>query len=170
MNNFKYGDSIDFQREQPPRQPPQPPFPGGGGRPGPQPPQPPFPGGGRPGPQPPQPPFPGGGRPGPQPPSPPPFPGGGGRPGQGGPSGNAPRTAPPNRKPSRQVATFRVDAPSIRNCVGRFTYVWLSNGDEFWMFPIQVSRDTVTGFRWNRFFGWSFVGVSLHRIDAFTCV
>ncbi len=150
MDNFNQNDIIDFQRGQPARpQPPQPPFPGGGGRPGPQPPTPPS--------------FPGGGRPGQGQPTPPPFPGGGS-------SGNAPRTAPPNYTPSRQIAPLRVDASSIRNCVGRFTYVWLSNGDEFWMFPIQVSRNTVTGFRWNRFFGWSFVGISLHRIDAFTCV
>ncbi len=91
-------------------------------------------------------------------------------PNPGGPSGNAPRSAPPNYIPSRQATTFRVDSSSIRNCMGRFTYVWLSNGEEFWMYPIQVSRNTVSGFRWNRLFGWTFFGVSLHRIDAFMCV
>ncbi|NLL76210.1 MAG: hypothetical protein GX235_03060 [Clostridiales bacterium] len=106
---------------------------------------------------------------------PPPFPGGfrpgsgpGGSPGDT--FGNAPRTAPPNYTPSRQMTTFRVDSSSIRNCLGNFTYVWLNNGNEFWMFPIQVSRNTVSGFRWNRFFGWSFFGLSLNRIDAFMCV
>lgn len=134
-------------------------------------------------PPPPPPPFPGIPRPGsgtgPGPGfGPGPGPGFGPRPGPGfgpgpgpeGPRSGAPTSAPPNYTPSRQITTFRVDPSSIRNCLGRFTYVWMSNGDEFWMFPIQVSRNTVTGFRWNRFFRWSFFGVSLNRIDAFTCV
>ncbi len=109
------------------------------------------------------------------PPAPPPFPGMN-RPGFGpgpvpeSPSFSEPRSAPPSFTPSRQVTSFRVDSSSIRNCLGRFTYVWMSNGDEFWMFPIQVSRNTVTGFRWNRFLRWTYFGVSLNRIDAFTCV
>lgn len=84
--------------------------------------------------------------------------------------GQQPRTPPPNFTPSRQITPFRVDASSIRNCLGNFTYVWMRNGDEFWMFPIQVSRNTVVGFRWNPFFGWAFLGVSLNRIDAFMCI
>ncbi len=119
-------------------------------------PPPPPQGGQRPGPGP----FPGTGGPGP-------FPGSG--PVPGNPSGS-PRTAPPNYTPSRAVAPFRVDPSSIRNCRGSFTYVWLSNGEEFWMYPIQISRNTVSGFRWSRFFGWTFFGVSLNRIDAFMCI
>ncbi len=118
-------------------------------------------------PPPPPPPFPGMNRPGPgSGPTPGPGPG----PIPGGPSFGPPTSAPPNFTPSRQMTTFRVDPSSIRNCLGRFTYIWMSNGDEFWMFPVQVSRNTVTGFRWNRFFRWTFFGVSLDRIDAFTCV
>jgi len=152
-------DFMEFQRRQPPRNPPTPPpsqnrpqpgsgpnfstgpFPGPGSNPGP---------GFGPGP---------GSNPGP-----------GFGPGPGGPPGSAPRTAPPNFTPSRQMTPFRVDPSSIRNCLGRFTYVWLNNGDEFWMFPIQVGRNSVSGFRWNRSFGWSFFGLSLNRIDAFMCV
>ncbi len=140
MSHFNQNEFIDFKLDQPPRNPPPPGF---GPNQGP-------PQGFGPGPRPPQ------GGPGPRPP-------------QGGPGPNAPRTAPPNYTPSRQIAPFRVDPSSIRNCKGRFTYVWLSNGDQFWMFPVQVSRNTVTGFRWNRFFGWSIFGVSLNRIDAFMC-
>ena len=109
---------------------------------------------------------------------PPPRPGGGpgsrppGRPGGPPPGrpGGPPRSGPPNYIPPRQITPLRVDAFSMRNCIGRFTYIWMSNGDEFWMFPIQVSQSTVTGFRWNPRFGWNFVGISLNRIDAFMCV
>lgn len=62
-----------------------------------------------------------------------------------------------------------VNPSSIRNCVGSFTYIWMSNGQEFWMFPVQVWGDSVAGFRWNRRTGWSYVGISLSRIDMFSC-
>lgn len=84
--------------------------------------------------------------------------------------GTMPPSAPPNFVPTRQITPFRVDPASIRNCMRRFTYVWLDNGSEFWMFPIQLSRNSISGFRWNRPFGWTFFGVSLDRIDSFMCV
>lgn len=86
-----------------------------------------------------------------------------------------PMTPPPSRVPERPQAvglrgeTRAVSPGSIRSCMGRFTYVWLSNGQEFWMFPIQIWGNTVAGFRWERRFGWSYVGISLNRIDMFTC-
>lgn len=149
MDHFNPNDFSSTQRRQPPGNPPPPLFPGF--RPGPGP-------GQRPGQGPPR------QRPGQG------TPGQGPRPIPGGPPISTPPSAPPSFVPSRQISTFRVDASSIRNCVGKFTYIWMQNGDEFWMFPIQVSRNTVTGFRWNRFFRWTFSGVSLDRIDAFICV
>jgi len=85
-----------------------------------------------------------------------------------------PNTPPPNRVPERPPMQTRAGAravhpSSIRNCVGNFTYIWLSNGQEFWMFPIQVWGNSVAGFRWDRRFGWAFTGISLNRIDMFTC-
>lgn len=89
--------------------------------------------------------------------------------------GPMPMGPPPSNIPQRPVAargatTFAVDAGTIRNCIGRFTYIWLNNGNEFWMFPIQVGRQSVAGFRWMPRFGWTYIGVSLNRIDFFTCV
>ena len=81
-----------------------------------------------------------------------------------------PRSAPPSDIPQRsQVQQFRVDQYSIRHYLFRFTYVWMTNGHEFWMFPTNVSNTTVMGFRWNWRFGWSFTGISLRNIAAFTC-
>jgi hypothetical protein len=81
----------------------------------------------------------------------------------------APRTAPPQYIPQRTMDVRAVDPGSIRNCLRRFTYIWLDNGVEFWMFPVFLGRQSVSGFRWNRRFGWSYFGISLNRIDAFTC-
>lgn len=80
-----------------------------------------------------------------------------------------PPSVTPQRSAQARAGTQRVSPGSIRNCIGRFTYVWLSNGHEFWLFPVQVWGDSVAGFRWDRRFGWSYTGISLRRIDMFTC-
>lgn len=88
-------------------------------------------------------------------------------------SGPTPMGPPPSQTPQKpaqaRAGTRMVSPGSIRHCIGRFTYVWLSNGQEFWFFPIQVWGNSVAGFRWDRRFGWSYTGISLNRIDMFTC-
>lgn len=100
-------------------------------------------------------------------PGPRPQPGPGPRPGEG--SGARPTGPPPSHAPQRNIQTFRVDAPSIQNCMFRFTYIWQTNGDEYWMFPTFLTSNTISGFRWNNRFGWSYFGVSLRHITSFTC-
>ncbi|MFC5446819.1 hypothetical protein [Paenibacillus aestuarii] len=138
------------------------PFPGMGGAPG-------FPG------MPGTPSFPGG-QPSPFPgPGSSPFPGGPGGPGaSGAPAGmQAPSSPPPSFIPQKPVsatggAAFAVDPGGIRRCMFRFTYVWMSNGQSFWFFPVFVGRNSVTGFRWTGF-SWMYFGVDLRFIEAFTC-
>ncbi|WP_152395092.1 transporter [Paenibacillus guangzhouensis] len=110
------------------------------------------------------------------PPGQPPFsPGPPGQPpGTSGPSGaQAPSSPPPQFVPAKplsqaQAGAFAVDPGAIRRCMFRYTYVWLTNGDQFWFYPIFVGRDSVAGFRWNGFF-WMYFGIDLRRIDSFTC-
>lgn len=94
-------------------------------------------------------------------------------PGQGGGSQSRPMGPPPGRIPEQPVnarsGARAVSPGSIRGCIGRFTYVWLRNGQEFWLFPIQIWGNSVAGFRWERRFGWVYTGISLNRIDMFTC-
>lgn len=119
-------------------------FPGGG-----------FPGGGFPGGG-----FPGGGFPGGG------FPGGG-FPGGGG-QAQGPTSPPPQFVPQMPATPFAVDPGGIRRCLYRNTYVWQTNGDQFWFFPTFVGRRSVAGFRWfGRF--WSYYGVDLRSIRSFTC-
>jgi len=109
--------------------------------------------------------FPFGGPPG-QPPGQPPV--------TPGPSGaQAPSSPPPQFVPAKpqtqaQAGVFAVDPGAIRRCMFRYTYIWLTNGDQFWFYPIFVGRDSVAGFRWNGFF-WMYFGIDLRRIDSFTC-
>lgn len=89
---------------------------------------------------------------------------------RGGPTPMGPPPSAVPQKPAQMRAGTRMVSPgSMRNCIGRFTYVWLSNGQEFWFFPVQIWANTVAGFRWDRRFGWSYTGISLNRIDMFTC-
>lgn len=87
--------------------------------------------------------------------------------------GQMPMGPPPERPPMKPVpmtaGARAVNPASIRNCMRRFTYVWLRNGQEFWIFPIQIWGNTIGAFRWDRRFGWSYTGISLNRIDMFTC-
>lgn len=83
--------------------------------------------------------------------------------------GSMPSSPPPTDVPQRGTQLLRVDAGSIRNCIYRFTYIWQANGEEYWMFPTSVSRSTVSGFRWNRRFGWGFFGVDLRQVSSFQC-
>ena len=119
------------------------------GPPGRPPGQPPF------GPPPGQPGFPG------QPPfGPPPGP-----PGQAGP----PAGPPPAFTPAAQEITpFAVDPGAIRGCLFRYTYVWLTNRQQFWFYPTFVGRTSVAGWRWTGF-NWVYFGIDLRRISSFQC-
>jgi hypothetical protein len=121
-----------------------PPIPGGPGQPPrPQPGQPPRP-------QPGQPPRP---QPGPSPSSGPPGP-------------------PPNMTPKKSFTggpqPKAVSPGSIRPCRFQFVYIWLTNGNSFWAWLINVDRRTASGFRWTGF-RWVYFGVSLNRIAFFEC-
>ncbi len=96
---------------------------------------------------------------------PPSFPPGGPPGGQQG----APTSPPPSFVPQRQsVGVFAVDPGSIRGCLFRNTYVWLNNGNSFWLYPTFVGRRSVSGFRWNGFM-WTYYGTDLERISSFQC-
>ena len=116
-----------------------------------------FPGAVQPGPPPfvqPGPPF--------TPPGPPPVT----PPGQPGPP-----TAPPpafTPAPQAEIGLFAVDPGAIRGCLYRYTYVWLTNRQQFWFFPIFVGRRSIAGYRWTGF-SWVYFGIDLRRISSFQC-
>lgn len=126
----------------------------------------PFPGGlfGPPGPPPGRPPGPGGPswQPGP-PPGPPGIPPGPGQ--QVGP----PTAPPPAFTPQQQqVGVFAVDPGAIRGCLYRYTYVWLTNRQQFWFYPTFIGRRSISGYRWNGWM-WVYFGTDLRRIESFQC-
>jgi len=123
--------------------------------------------------------------PGNRPPSPPPAPPHSGRPPappfapphgapHGNPHGNpgrhsAPTSPPPDFVPPQSRQTRAIDPGAIRGCMNNFVYVWLRNGQSFWMFPTFVGRQSISGYRWSHF-GWVYTGFSLRLIESFFCM
>jgi len=81
---------------------------------------------------------------------------------------DAPRTPPPDYVPARARASRAVDPGAISGCLNSFMYVWLTNGQAFWMFPTFVGRRSISGFRWSRF-GWVYTGFDLRLVESFFC-
>lgn len=90
-------------------------------------------------------------------------------PGTPGPqSSQAPTAPPPSFTPQQSPSTFAIDAGSIRMCRNRNTFVWLTNGERFWYYPVLIGPDSTSGFRWNGRF-WMIFAINLRRISSFTC-
>ncbi len=91
-----------------------------------------------------------------------------------GPPGGRPPFGPPGRPPAftpaptADIGLLAVDPGAIRRCLFRFTYVWLTNRQQFWFYPIFVGRTSVAGFRWTGF-SWVYFGIDLRFIASFTC-
>ncbi|MFF2754596.1 transporter [Psychrobacillus sp. NPDC058041] len=81
----------------------------------------------------------------------------------------APTSPPPSFVPQKQnVGAYAVDSGSIRGCLHHNTYVWLTNGSAFWLYPTFVGRNSISGFRWNGH-TWTYYGTDLNRISSFQC-
>ncbi|MGG0454547.1 collagen-like protein [Bacillus mycoides] len=85
------------------------------------------------------------------------------------PTSPPPSSPPPSFIPQQSTASpFAVDPGAISFCLFRNTYIWLTNGEQFWYYPIFVGPRSVTGFRWNGRF-WMIFGIDTRRISSFTC-
>lgn len=82
-----------------------------------------------------------------------------------------PTSPPPAFVPQQQpgLSTQAVAPGSLRLCLFRWTYVWLSNGDQFWIWPFSIRQQTVIFYRYTPFFGYSIGGLDTRRIDSFLC-
>jgi hypothetical protein len=83
----------------------------------------------------------------------------------------APTTPPPAyipQKPSQAPGYYAIDPGAFFGCMFRFTYVWLTSGDQFWFFPIYTGPNSGAGFRWNGA-TWRYYAIDLRLIDAVTC-
>ena len=105
------------------------------------------------------------GQPGGMPPFGPPS----GQPG-GPPAGQMPMSAPPNFTPTRSGANWQHGSSGIQSCLFRNTFIWTFSGNDFWFFPISVTRDQLIGWRWSyRTFRWTFRTVTRHNIIGYQC-
>lgn len=58
----------------------------------------------------------------------------------------------------------------FRNCMNGLVYVWMRNGDNFWMFPTGIQNNRVYGYRYNQQAGWLFYDFPLSAVLSVTCV
>ncbi|WP_018933635.1 hypothetical protein [Gracilibacillus lacisalsi] len=92
-----------------------------------------------------------------------------------GPQGMPPTGPPPAQIPqqTQQLGDgpqlYAVDPGSMRGCLYRYTYVWLSRYNSFWFYPTYIGRRSVAGYRWTGF-NWIYFGIDTERIQSFTCV
>lgn len=89
---------------------------------------------------------------------------------QGG-SSQMPSTPPPAYTPQKPVKApgyYAIDPGAFFGCMFKFTYVWLTNGDQFWYFPIYTGPNSGAGYRWNGV-TWNYFALDLRLIDAVTC-
>ena len=94
----------------------------------------------------------------------------GGAPGQMRP----PSSPPPNFTP--QMSTFEQQefqrgggVSGIRRCFFRNTFIWMTNGNAFWFFPMLVQRNQIIGFQWRGQRGWVYDSINRNNILFFQC-
>lgn len=117
--------------------------------------------------------FPGGNYPPPRPPYAPP----GGQPGMPpGEHQGMPLTPPPGFKPPKPqephmhggIRPRPIDPDALRRCRFKFVYIWLTNGNSFWVYLTYVGRTSASGYRWNGR-RWIDFRIDLRRIEHFHC-
>lgn len=114
------------------------------------------------------PPF-GPGGPGGAPTTPPFGPGFGRQPSQPGrPFGRPPAFTPQRPIDGREPGAFFVDPGAIRRCRFRYVYIWLTSGQQFWMYLVFVGPNSIAGYRWTGF-TWVYFGTDLRNVDTFVC-
>lgn len=80
-----------------------------------------------------------------------------------------PTSPPPTFTPTQpQVGLLAVDPGGIRRCMYRYTYIWLTNQQQFWFYPTFVGRQSIAGYRWTGF-SWTYYGIDLSYIASFQC-
>jgi hypothetical protein len=80
----------------------------------------------------------------------------------------APSSPPPAVFPQFQTPPPYFDPRRIYSCLFRFTYVWLHNGQNYCIFPIFVSGNSVYAFRWTGR-TWVALRINLWQIIYFQC-
>jgi hypothetical protein len=93
------------------------------------------------------------------------------KPPSGHPGGHAPSAAPPDYIPAvplNQGIIRAVEPGAISRCLFNNTYVWLTNGQQFWFFPTFIGRRSISGFRWMHR-NWVYMGFDLNMVESFVC-
>jgi hypothetical protein len=101
------------------------------------------------------------------------FPGTPGRPpgGQMTPPAAPPPSFTPQLSSFQGTAEFgrRSGGRGIGRCLFRNTFIWLTNGNSFWFYPMFAFGNSIIGFRWRGNRGWVYDVLNRQRIAFFQC-
>ena len=84
------------------------------------------------------------------------------------PTSPAPTYTPqkPQKAVQGQGMAYMVEAPSMGGCIGRWVYIWPTNGGPgYWMFLVYVGQKSIAGYLANGLY----FGLDTTYIDAFVC-
>ena len=84
------------------------------------------------------------------------------------PTSPAPTYTPqkPQKAVQGQGVAYLVEAPSMGGCIGRWVYIWPTNGGPgYWMFLVYVGQKSIAGYLANGLY----FGLDTKYIDAFVC-
>lgn len=83
-----------------------------------------------------------------------------------------PKNPPPNYIPNMPAAAesdlTTTGFDTITPCIFKHTYLWLKNGQSFWLYPVVINRTLVSGWRY-RGGQWLYFTVFLNNIKGFVC-
>lgn len=54
------------------------------------------------------------------------------------------------------------------NCLNKYTYVWMTDGSEFWYFPTNLGANSVGGYYYDGY-QWVYFTIDTQYIDAAVC-
>ena len=55
-------------------------------------------------------------------------------------------------------------------CMEKVSYIWMRNEENFWFFPMELSNNSLIGYRYNDRAGWFNYSIPFQQIMAVTCV
>ncbi|MCL2854399.1 MAG: hypothetical protein FWE21_02120 [Defluviitaleaceae bacterium] len=76
-----------------------------------------------------------------------------------------PNFLPPSHTPSRPAAKDFVDAGTMEGNMHRATYLWLTDGQQFWFCPTFLGKHSVAGYRWENG-QWMYTGFGLDAVES----
>lgn len=79
-----------------------------------------------------------------------------------------PANPPPSYVPNLPATAGPIEPGTLSSCAFKYTYLWLKNGESFWVYITSAGKKSVSGWRYIKG-RWKQFGTRLAQIKNFTC-